>query len=47
MTLRATDIDLSTDRLAASLFAEVLIAEQLSRNLISKALPGGMQISHF
>ena len=35
------------DRLAASLFAEVLIAEQLSRNLISKALPRGMQISHF
>ncbi|WP_108501862.1 MarR family winged helix-turn-helix transcriptional regulator [Paracoccus indicus] len=47
MTLRATDTDPSTDRLAASLFAEVLIAEQLSRNLISKALPGGMQISHF
>ena len=37
----------TTDRLAASLFAEVLIAEQLSRNLISKALPRGMQISHF
>ncbi|WP_265501849.1 MarR family winged helix-turn-helix transcriptional regulator [Paracoccus beibuensis] len=37
----------ATDRLAASLFAEVLIAEQLSRNLISKALPRGMQISHF
>ena len=37
----------STDRLAASLFAEVLIAEQLSRNLIGKALPKGMQISHF
>jgi DNA-binding MarR family transcriptional regulator len=47
MTLRATETDQSTDRLAASLFAEVLIAEQLSRNLISKALPGGMQISHF
>lgn len=41
------DHDPSTDRLAASLFAEVLIAEQLSRNLISKALPRGMQISHF
>lgn len=37
----------STDRLAASLFAEVLIADQLSRNLIGKALPKGMQISHF
>ncbi|MBM3604133.1 MAG: MarR family transcriptional regulator [Alphaproteobacteria bacterium] len=49
MTIRATDPDLSkgTDRLAASLFAEVLIAEQLSRNLISKVLPRGMQISHF
>ncbi|WP_022705806.1 MULTISPECIES: MarR family winged helix-turn-helix transcriptional regulator [Paracoccus] len=33
--------------LAASLFAEVLIADQLSRNLIGKALPRGMQISHF
>ena len=39
--------DQSPDRLAASLFAEVLIADQLSRNLISKALPRGMQISHF
>lgn len=37
----------SPDRLAASLFAEVLITEQLSRNLIQKALPKGMQISHF
>lgn len=35
------------DRLAASLFAEVLIADQLSRSLISRALPRGMQISHF
>ncbi|QBX33662.1 MarR family transcriptional regulator [Paracoccus liaowanqingii] len=57
MTTRATDPDKATeartidprsnDRLAASLFAEVLIADQLSRNLISKALPKGMQISHF
>ncbi len=39
--------DRAPDRLAASLFAEVLIADQLSRNLISKALPRGMQISHF
>lgn len=37
----------STERLAASLFSEVLIADQLSRNLISKTLPRGMQISHF
>lgn len=49
MTQPATrnDKQPSTDRLAASLFAEVLIADQLSRNLISKALPRGMQISHF
>lgn len=49
MTKIVTDIDKppSPDRLAASLFAEVLISEQLSRNLISKALPRGMQISHF
>ncbi len=45
----ATDPDRSqaNDRLAASLFAEVLIAEQLSRHLIGRALPRGMQISHF
>ncbi len=48
MPIPATsDRSQATDRLAASLFAEVLIAEQLSRNLISKALPRGMQISHF
>lgn len=41
------DKDATNDRLAASLFAEVLIADQLSRNLISRALPRGMQISHF
>ncbi|MDO5706092.1 MAG: helix-turn-helix domain-containing protein [Paracoccus sp. (in: a-proteobacteria)] len=35
------------DRLAASLFAEVLSADQLSRVLISRVLPRGMQISHF
>lgn len=34
-------------QLAASLFAELLIADQLSRNLISRVLPRGMQISHF
>ncbi|MBU3031250.1 MarR family winged helix-turn-helix transcriptional regulator [Paracoccus marinaquae] len=49
MNKTVTDLDKphSNDRLAASLFAEVLIADQLSRNLISKALPRGMQISHF
>ncbi|MBK4214768.1 MarR family transcriptional regulator [Paracoccus caeni] len=49
MTKILTDqeFNLSVERLAASLFAEVLIADQLSRNLISKALPRGMKISHF
>lgn len=36
-----------TDALAASLFAEVFIADQLARELVSRALPGGMRISHF
>lgn len=39
--------DGSTDALAASLFAEVFIADQLARELVTKALPGGMRISHF
>lgn len=42
-----TDPQQATDALAAGLFAELLIAEQLSRELIGKALPRGMQISHF
>lgn len=32
---------------AASLFSEVLMVEQLARALIGRSLPGGMQISHF
>jgi DNA-binding MarR family transcriptional regulator len=49
MTIQTTDPDRpeAADRLAASLFAELLISEQLSRDLIGKALPRGMQISHF
>ena len=39
--------DASADALAASLFAEVFIADQLARDLIGKSLPKGMQISHF
>ncbi|MFT4012425.1 MAG: MarR family winged helix-turn-helix transcriptional regulator [Paracoccus sp. (in: a-proteobacteria)] len=37
----------SADSLAASLFAEVFISDQLARDLIGNALPNGMQISHF
>ncbi len=43
----ATSSNASTDALAASLFAEVFIADQLARELVSRALPNGMRISHF
>ena len=36
-----------TDDLAVSLFGELFMADQLARNRISKALPRGMQLSHF
>ncbi|MGO4851912.1 MarR family winged helix-turn-helix transcriptional regulator [Phaeovulum sp. W22_SRMD_FR3] len=35
------------DTLAAALFSEVFMADQLARNRISRALPKGMEISHF
>lgn len=37
----------ATDTLAAALFSEVFMADQLARNRISRALPKGMEISHF
>ena len=36
-----------TDDLAVSLFGELFMADQRARNRISKALPKGMQLSHF
>ncbi|MCV2867379.1 MarR family transcriptional regulator [Defluviimonas sp. WL0002] len=33
--------------LAISLFSEVFMADQLARNRISRALPKGMELSHF
>ena len=36
-----------SDPLAAALFAEVFMADQLARNVVSRALPKGMEISHF
>ncbi|MDO5606558.1 MAG: MarR family transcriptional regulator [Paracoccus sp. (in: a-proteobacteria)] len=39
--------DTARTALAASLFAEVIVVEQLARAMIGRALPGGMQISHF
>lgn len=35
------------DSLAVSLFSEIFMADQLARNRISKALPKGMELSHF
>ncbi|MEZ5686899.1 MAG: helix-turn-helix domain-containing protein [Paracoccaceae bacterium] len=37
----------SSDPLAAALFAEVFMADQLARNVVSRTLPKGMEISHF
>jgi len=37
----------NADPLAAALFAEVFMADQLARNRVSRALPKGMEISHF
>ncbi|MBW0159286.1 MarR family winged helix-turn-helix transcriptional regulator [Sedimentimonas flavescens] len=37
----------TTDPLAATLFAEVFTVDQLARNVVSRALPKGMEISHF
>ncbi|MGL4309358.1 MAG: MarR family winged helix-turn-helix transcriptional regulator [Paracoccaceae bacterium] len=35
------------DSLATALFSEMFMADQLARNRVSKALPKGMEISHF
>jgi DNA-binding MarR family transcriptional regulator len=37
----------AADTLAAALFSEVFMTDQLARNHISRALPKGMEISHF
>ncbi len=36
-----------TDDLAAALFSELFMADQLARNRLSKVLPKGMELSHF
>jgi DNA-binding MarR family transcriptional regulator len=36
-----------TEDIAVALFGELFMADQLARNRISKALPRGMQLSHF
>ena len=35
------------DPLSIALFSEVLMADQLARNRLTKALPKGMELSHF
>lgn len=37
----------STETLAIALFSEVLMADQLARTQLTKALPKGMELSHF
>ncbi|MBV0913553.1 MarR family winged helix-turn-helix transcriptional regulator [Anianabacter salinae] len=36
-----------TDSLSAALFSELFMADQLARNRVSRALPKGMELSHF
>ena len=40
-------MDSNTDRLAVALFSEILTVDQLARNTLAKALPRGMELSHF
>lgn len=37
----------ATDALAVALFSEIFTADQLARNMISRFLPRGMELSHF
>ncbi len=37
----------AVENLAVSLFSEILMVDQLARNRVSKALPKGMELSHF
>ena len=39
--------DSSTDSLSVALFSEMFMADQLARNRLSRALPKGMELSHF
>ena len=37
----------NSDPLAVALFGEILMVDQLARNRLSRALPKGMELSHF
>ncbi len=39
--------DSTTENLSVALFSEMFMADQLARNRLSKALPKGMELSHF
>jgi DNA-binding MarR family transcriptional regulator len=36
-----------TEDIAVTLFGELFVTDQLARNLVTKALPRGMELSHF
>ena len=36
-----------SDSLAITLFSEILMVDQLARSAVAKALPKGMELSHF
>lgn len=40
-------MDTTNDTLAVALFSEILTVDQLARNNVAKALPRGMELSHF
>ena len=42
-----SETDVSTDQLAIALFSEMFVADQLARARLAKALPKGMELSHF
>lgn len=46
-TLAALKMKQQTDSLAVALFSEILTVDQLVRNNVAKALPKGMELSHF
>lgn len=42
-----SDVKDHTDQLAIALFSEIFMADQLARARLAKALPKGMELSHF
>lgn len=40
-------MSVQTDSLSVALFSEIFMADQLARNRLSRALPKGMELSHF